>query len=109
MRFLSNLLLPFLDWIQVEVTSHCNAECRILPSQLCTSNPGKTAIYPLRHSRSYCRHFDERASYICKAGASRSYTLGSLKWFAMQGSGVPGGNDNKRHAVHGSDGRPNGP
>jgi MoaA/NifB/PqqE/SkfB family radical SAM enzyme len=31
MRFLENLLLPHLDWIQVEVTSHCNAECRYCP------------------------------------------------------------------------------
>ncbi|MDQ7785248.1 MAG: hypothetical protein RDU20_20350, partial [Desulfomonilaceae bacterium] len=31
MRFLSNLFVPRLDWIQVEVTSHCNAECVYCP------------------------------------------------------------------------------
>ena len=31
MQFLSNLFLPFLDWIQVEVTSLCNAECVYCP------------------------------------------------------------------------------
>ncbi len=31
MDFLSNLFSPFLDWIQVEVTSHCNAECVYCP------------------------------------------------------------------------------
>lgn len=35
MQFLSNLLLPFLDWIQVEVTSHCNAECVYCPHSVC--------------------------------------------------------------------------
>jgi MoaA/NifB/PqqE/SkfB family radical SAM enzyme len=31
MRPLASLFLPFLDWIQVEVTSHCNAECGYCP------------------------------------------------------------------------------
>lgn len=31
LQFFSNILLPFLDWIQVEVTSHCNAECVYCP------------------------------------------------------------------------------
>lgn len=31
MQFVSKLFLPFLDWIQVEVTSHCNAECVYCP------------------------------------------------------------------------------
>jgi MoaA/NifB/PqqE/SkfB family radical SAM enzyme len=31
MQWLSNFLLPSLDWIQVEVTSHCNAECVYCP------------------------------------------------------------------------------
>ena len=31
MQFLSNLFFPFLDWIQVEVTSLCNAECVYCP------------------------------------------------------------------------------
>lgn len=30
-QLLSRLFLPFLDWIQVEVTSHCNAECVYCP------------------------------------------------------------------------------
>jgi MoaA/NifB/PqqE/SkfB family radical SAM enzyme len=35
MQFLSNLLLPSLDWIQVEVTSHCNAACLYCPRSVC--------------------------------------------------------------------------
>ncbi len=31
MGSVANLFLPFLDWIQVEVTSHCNAECGYCP------------------------------------------------------------------------------
>jgi MoaA/NifB/PqqE/SkfB family radical SAM enzyme len=31
MKLLSNLITPFLDWIQVEVTSCCNAECVYCP------------------------------------------------------------------------------
>ncbi len=31
MQRLSKLFLPFLDWIQVEVTSHCSAECVYCP------------------------------------------------------------------------------
>jgi MoaA/NifB/PqqE/SkfB family radical SAM enzyme len=31
MKWFSNLFMPFLDWIQVEVTSHCNAECVYCP------------------------------------------------------------------------------
>jgi MoaA/NifB/PqqE/SkfB family radical SAM enzyme len=34
MQFLSNLLMPFLDWIQVEVTTHCNAECLYCPQSV---------------------------------------------------------------------------
>jgi MoaA/NifB/PqqE/SkfB family radical SAM enzyme len=33
-QFLSNLLLPNLDWIQVEVTSKCNAACVYCPHTL---------------------------------------------------------------------------
>jgi MoaA/NifB/PqqE/SkfB family radical SAM enzyme len=32
MQWLSNLLAPYLDWIQVEVTSRCNAECVYCPN-----------------------------------------------------------------------------
>lgn len=31
MRPFAGLFVPFLDWIQVEVTSHCNAECVYCP------------------------------------------------------------------------------
>jgi radical SAM protein with 4Fe4S-binding SPASM domain len=31
MHCLTNFLFPFLDWIQVEVTSHCNARCIYCP------------------------------------------------------------------------------
>ncbi len=31
MQWFTNLLAPFLDWIQVEVTSHCNAQCTYCP------------------------------------------------------------------------------
>ena len=31
MQWLANLVAPFLDWIQVEVTSHCNADCVYCP------------------------------------------------------------------------------
>jgi MoaA/NifB/PqqE/SkfB family radical SAM enzyme len=31
MQWLSNLFMTSLDWIQVEVTSHCNAECEYCP------------------------------------------------------------------------------
>jgi MoaA/NifB/PqqE/SkfB family radical SAM enzyme len=31
MQWLSKLLSPFLHWIQVEVTSHCNAQCAYCP------------------------------------------------------------------------------
>lgn len=31
MQWLSKLVAPFFDWIQVEVTSHCNAECIYCP------------------------------------------------------------------------------
>jgi MoaA/NifB/PqqE/SkfB family radical SAM enzyme len=34
MQWLSNLVAPSLDWIQVEVTSHCNAECVYCPHTL---------------------------------------------------------------------------
>lgn len=34
MKFLENILLPLLDWIQIEVTSHCNAECVYCPHRV---------------------------------------------------------------------------
>ena len=34
MDFLSHILAPSLDWIQVEVTSHCNASCLYCPNAI---------------------------------------------------------------------------
>lgn len=34
MQWISRLFAPFLDWIQVEITSHCNAECTYCPHSL---------------------------------------------------------------------------
>ena len=35
MRPLADLFLPFLNWVQVELTSHCNAECVYCPHAVC--------------------------------------------------------------------------
>lgn len=56
MQFLSNLFMPSLDWIQIEVTSHCNAECVYCPRTV-YGNSWRSGHMPVGMFRKLSRAF----------------------------------------------------